>query len=152
MVERSKEVEGGMDILRVDVRTGERQVVVSASSLIEPGKSASLRIEDYSFSADGSLLLIYTSSRRVWRLNTRGDYWVYDIKSGRLKKLGGRFEPSSLMFAKFSPVSRKAAYVYRNNIYVEDIDSSRVEQLTRDGSDTVIKKSLKRGHRTMSPF
>jgi len=138
VVERSKEVEGGMDIIRVDASTGERRVVVSASSLIEPGKSTPLRIEDYSWSADGSLLLIYTNSRRVWRLNTRGDYWVYDMKSGRLKKLGANFDASSLMFARFSPVSRKVAYVYRNNIYVEDVDSSRIEQLTRDGSDTVI--------------
>ncbi len=138
VVEKSKEFEGGMDVVQVDARTGERRVLVPASSLIEPGKSAPLRIEDYNWSADGNLLLIYTNSSRVWRLNTRGDYWVCDMKSGRLKKLGAKFEPSSLMFAKFSPVARKVAYVYQNNIYVEDIDSSKVEQLTRDGSDNII--------------
>ncbi|MDI6698919.1 MAG: S9 family peptidase [Candidatus Saccharicenans sp.] len=138
VVEKSKEVEGGMDIVRVDAKTGERRVLVSASSLLDPGKSGPLRIDDYSWSADGNLLLVYTNSRRVWRLNTRGDYWVFDRTSGRLKKLGVNFEPSSLMFAKISPVARKVAYVFRNNIYVEDIDGSTVEQLTRDGSDNII--------------
>jgi len=95
-------------------------------------------IEGYSWSKDGRLLLVFTNSRRVWRLNNRGDYWVFDRTNGKLSKLGKELEPSSLMFAKFSPSGRKVAYVYKNNIYVEDIETGQIEQLTRDGSDTII--------------
>ena len=34
------------------------------------------------------------------------------------------------MFAKLSPDGRKAAYVFKNNIYAEDLASGRVTQLT----------------------
>ena len=35
--------------------------------------------EEYSWSADGRKLLIFTNTRKVWRKNTRGDYWVLDV-------------------------------------------------------------------------
>ena len=137
-VEKSGQVEGGMDIVAYAAETGKRKILVSAASLLDPEKESPLRIEGYSWSKDGRLLLIFTNSRRVWRLNSRGDYWVFDRVSGNLIKLGKKFETSSLMFAKISPTARKAAYVYRNNIYVEDIESGRVDRLTSDGSETII--------------
>ncbi|MGB9907477.1 MAG: S9 family peptidase [Candidatus Saccharicenans sp.] len=137
-VEKSGQVEGGMDIVAYDAETGQRKILVPATSLLDPEKQSPLTIEGYSWSKDGQLLLIFTNSRRVWRLNTRGDYWVFNRLSGSLKKLGKKFEPSSLMFAKFSPVARKVAYVYRNNLYVEDIESGQVDRLTSDGSETII--------------
>jgi dipeptidyl-peptidase-4 len=55
-------------------------------------------------SATALILLVMTNSRRVWRQNTRGDFWTYDLASGRLRKLGPGFEPSTLMFAKLSTI------------------------------------------------
>ena len=43
----------------------------------------------YEWSADEKRILIYTNSQKVWRYNTRGDYWVLDLASGKLSKLGG---------------------------------------------------------------
>jgi dipeptidyl-peptidase-4 len=83
-------------------------------------------------------MLVYTNSKKVWRLNTRGDYWVLDIASGKLTKLGGDAKPSTLMFAKFSPDGTKVGYVRENNIYVEDLASGKITQLTTDGSRTLI--------------
>ena len=40
--------------------------------------TAPLAIEDYAWSGDGARLLIFTNTRKVWRDNTRGDYWVLD--------------------------------------------------------------------------
>ena len=62
-------------------------------------------------------LLIFTNTRRVWRQNTRGDYWVLDLATKKLQKLGGNAAPSTLMFAKFSPDGSKVAYVREQNIY-----------------------------------
>jgi dipeptidyl-peptidase-4 len=42
------------------------------------------------------------------------------------------------MFAKFSPDGSRVGYVRENNLYVEDLASGRITQLTRDGSRTVI--------------
>ena len=137
-VERSADSTDAQEIVRYETATGKREVFVSDAKLIPAGAKTPLAIEDYSWSKDKNRLLIYTNSAPVWRQNTRGDYWVLELKSGALRKLGGDAPPSSLMFAKFSPDGTKVAYVRANNIYVEDIVSSKILPLTTDGSGTLI--------------
>ena len=137
-VEKSDAVKDSKDIVLYSAATGKREILVSASRLIPPGESTPLQIENYELSAGGKLLLIFTNTQRVWRQNTRGDYWILDLANLKLKKLGASFEPSTLMFAKFSPSGRGVAYVSKNNIYAENIESGRITQLTWDGSETMI--------------
>jgi dipeptidyl-peptidase 4 len=130
---------GGRSLIRYDAASGKRDVWVPASRLIPPGDSMPLTVEDYSVSPDQKRLLIFTNSRKVWRRNTRGDYWSLDLSSWALKKLGGReAKPSTLMFAKFSPDGGRVAYVRENNLYVENLGNGAITQLTRDGSRTII--------------
>lgn len=117
-------------IVRYDLPSLNKVEVVNASEL-KPGVVGSpLRIESFSFSNDGQKVLIFTNSQRVWRRNTRGDYWVYDLRSKELKQLGKDRPASSLMFAKISPDGSKAAYVSEHNIYVEDLSNGKVKRLT----------------------
>src|ERR687885_2843609 len=78
----------GLELARYDARTGERRVLVPAARLVPSGARAPLTVEDYQWSPDGRKLLVYTNSRRVWRLNTRGDYWLLDLDTWALRKLG----------------------------------------------------------------
>ena len=128
----------GRDLVRVDVASGEKTVVVSASSFIVADNKKPLSIDRFEFSADESKLLVFTNSRRVWRQNTRGDYWVLDAASRELKKLGGEGEPSTMMFAKFSPDGTQIAYVRKNNLYVQNLTTLEIVQLTSDGSEHLI--------------
>ncbi|MGC1482404.1 MAG: S9 family peptidase [Candidatus Acidiferrum sp.] len=128
----------GSDIVRYQTATGAREILVAANRLIPDGEKTPLPVESYAMSSDGHLVLVFTNSKTVWRQNTRGDYWVLDLKSGALNKLGGDAPASSLMFAKFSPDESKVGYVRGNNVYVEDLASGKIAQLTHDGSDTVI--------------
>ncbi len=134
----SGKAEGATDIVRYDTASGQREILVSASQLALPGTEKPLTIENYAWSSDMNRVLIFTDSRRVWRENTRGDYWVLDRKTGTLRKLGDGGPPSSLMFAKFSPDGSKVAYVRFNNIYVEDVVSGEVTRLTADGSEKIV--------------
>ena len=130
---------GGQDIVLNDIRTGRKTVSVPAADLIPDGQDKPLQIHGYTWSPDGSRLMIYTNSRQVWRTAKRGDYWLYTPATGRLRQLGLKeFEPSWMQFAKFSPDGTKAAYVYKNNLYVEGLDDGNVRQLTFDGSDEII--------------
>ena len=129
---------GGSEIVRYDAATGNRSVLVSATRLAPAGKKEPLEIEDYAWSPDGKRLLIFTNTQRVWRDHTRGDYWVLEVASGALKKIGGRAPESSLMFAKFSPDGTRVGYVQGNNVYVERLSDGKIVQLTRDGSPTTI--------------
>ena len=137
-VEPSADASGASDIVRYDAATGARSVLVAGSRLIPTGEKTALAIDDYTWSADGRRLLIFTNTQKVWRDNTRGDYWVLGVEDGTLTKLGGNAPASSLMFAKFSPDATRVAYVRANNIYVERLSDHRVTQLTSDGSTTTI--------------
>jgi dipeptidyl-peptidase 4 len=126
-------------LVRYDAATGRREVWVPAARLVPPRDSIPLGVEDYTVSPDKRRLLLFTNSRKVWRQNTRGDFWVLDLSTWRLRKLGGPgAAPSTLMFAKFSPDGGRVAYVREHNLYVEDLDDGRIIQLTQDGSRTII--------------
>ena len=129
---------GGRDLVRYDASTGTRTVLVPAARFVPPGQTRPIPVQDYSWSPDGRRLLVFTNSQKVWRLNTRGDYWMLDVAGGALRKLGGDAAPSTLMFAKFSPDGQRVAYVRQNDIYVEDATSGAITRLTSDGSRTTI--------------
>jgi dipeptidyl-peptidase-4 len=128
--EPSEQSKGFHDLVRIDPASGRREVLVAARHLVPRGATAPLRIEGYAWSPDESQVLIYTNSKRVWRRNTRGDYWVFDLSSRELHKLGGRAAPSTLMFARFSPDGRKVAYVRDRDLYVEEIGTRKIMRLT----------------------
>jgi dipeptidyl-peptidase-4 len=130
----------GKDVVRYDPESGSgrREIIVSSAQLIPKGESKPLEINDYTWSPDGKKLLIFTNTKRVWRRNTRGDYWVLDLEGWRLQKLGGDAGPSTLMFAEFSPNGNRVAYVREKNVYVQNLRDLRIKQLTKDGSETII--------------
>lgn len=137
-LEPSAEMKGGRDLVLYRAADGGRTILVPAAKLVPPGASDPLAIEDYAWSPDGKVLIVFTNSKRVWRQNTRGDFWTYDMGSTRLRRLGRDFEPSSLMFAKLSPDGRKAAYVVKNDLYAEDLAAGSVVRLTFDGGDEIV--------------
>lgn len=128
----------GTDIVVYDAESGTRKVLVSASQLIPIGANKPLAIADYIWSDDNSKLLVFTNTRKVWRYNTRGDYWVLNLSNGKLQQLGKKLEEATLMFAKFSPDGNKVAYVSKQNIYAEDIARGTIIQLTKDGGKNII--------------
>ena len=138
MFELSTSVQRAVDIVRYDPATGAGTVIVPAFRLVPVGASRPLDVEDYIWSSDGRQLLVFTNSQRVWRSNTRGDYWVLRLDDWSLRKLGGDAPEASLMFAKFSPDGGRAAYVRENNIYVEDLTNGQITQLTSDGTQTLV--------------
>ncbi|MGE3618800.1 MAG: DPP IV N-terminal domain-containing protein, partial [Gemmatimonadales bacterium] len=124
----------GADIVRYDTRTGARSVLVPAARLTPAGTSTPLDIEDYQLSGDQSLLLVFTNSERVWRQNTRGDFWLFDLRTGSLRQLGGPEAPaSSLMYAKLSPTGDRVAYVRQGDLYVEGVGDRTITRLTATG-------------------
>lgn len=128
----------GVEIVRYDSKTGARSILVSAAELVPEAGKGTIDIQNYTWSPDGMSLLIFTNSSRVWRYRTKGDYWIYCTADGSLRQLGKGLQPSSMMFAKFSPDGRRVAYVSNRNIYVEDISTGIMSQITSDGGKTII--------------
>lgn len=126
------------DIVYYDTADGTRRILVAAEDLIPAGMLAPLAIKDYAWHDSTGIALISTSTRKVWRYETRGDYWIFDTQTRLLRQLGAGAERSSLMFATLSPDGTNVAYVYQNNIYVQHLEDMSIARLTSDGNKTTI--------------
>jgi dipeptidyl-peptidase-4 len=129
---------GEENIVKYDTKTGESEILINGKTLVPGDANKPLRISSYEFSSDLKLLLIFTNTKRVWRANTRGDYWIVNLETNNLKKLGGDAKSSTLMFATLSPNNRYVGYVRENNIFIESVMDDEIIQLTKDGSETII--------------
>ena len=125
-------------LVRVDAATLSETVIVPQAAFVPAGAARPLRVEDYTWSEDKTKLVVYTNSRRVWRRNTRGDYWLLDVAAGTVRQLGKGLEPARMMYGKLSPAGDRFAYVYYNNLYVEDVATGERRQLTFDGGDVMV--------------
>ena len=122
---------GSTSIIRVDlIAAAAEQVLVSSSMLTPADAEKPLSLDSYQWSSDKTKLLIFTNTERVWRYNTRGDYWVLDMASKSLTRVGGDASASSLMFAKFSPDAKQVAYVYKNDLYIQNMGDGSITRLT----------------------
>ena len=130
--------DGMYEVASYSAANDERSVLITAEQLINPATGKQLRVRSFQFDATGRQILIYTNTRRVWRYDTRGDYWVLNLSTGRLQQLGKGLPEATLMFAKFSPQGDRVAYVCQNNIYVENLSDGRRIAVTTDGTDEIV--------------
>ncbi|MBC7868125.1 MAG: DPP IV N-terminal domain-containing protein, partial [Gloeobacteraceae cyanobacterium ES-bin-316] len=99
------------NIFRNDPKTDAQTVVIGKEQLTPEGSGTALKVQSFVYSSDKNKVLLFTNTAKVWRYNTRGDYWVLTPVGSKLKQLGKGLAAQSLMFAKFSPDSRFVAYV-----------------------------------------
>lgn len=131
--------ENGADgITKVSMPSFTKTVVATTQQLTPKDSAHALKMRNFFFSDDGKKMLIYTNSKKVWRYDTRGDYWVLNTNDNGLKQIGRTLPASSLMYAKFSPDGNSVAYVSGHNLYVEDVNTNTIKQLTTDGTDRMI--------------
>jgi len=84
---------------------------------------------NYTFSDDESKVILTTKEVPVFRRSRLGVYYVYDIATKALTKVSEDLvqEPT------LSPDATKIAYGFENNLYVKDLNSGVVNQITTDG-------------------
>lgn len=125
---------GGTDLVSYNLETDQRTTLIEGAALRAPDVGRLLQIEDYAYSRDGRKVLLYTDSEQVWRLNTKGFYYVYDLATKRLTPLAPR-DKGFQMFAKFNPQGTHVAFVRDRNLFVVELASGQETQLTHDGSE-----------------
>jgi dipeptidyl-peptidase-4 len=134
-VEVRPSAQGGVDIVRVDLRTGTAATIATDKQLVgDDGQP--IEPEDIQLSDDGSRIVVYHNSVRVWRRNTRGVYHVFDVQTGKMIPVSRT--KGLQMFAKLSPDGKRIAFVRDNNLWMTDLATGAETQLTRDGSETII--------------
>jgi len=125
-------------IIKTSLPSFKKETIADKQDLTIPESGKSLYVRNLIVYEEVQKILIYTNSEKVWRYDTRGDYWIYSLADKSLYQLGVSLPPSSLMFAKISPDGTKAAYSSRHNLYSEDLRTHTITQLTQDGTDKII--------------
>ena len=126
------------EIVKYNLPDFNKVVLVEKSALTTHDSKAEFTIKNFFVSNNEQVFLIFTNTKKVWRYESRGDYFIYNKSTNSLQQLGKGLPESSLMFAKISPDGKKAAYVSKHNVYVEDLTTHKITQLTKDGTDRII--------------
>ncbi len=125
---------GTSSLVELDLTTDQKQTLIDGAALTRDDADGLIQIEDYATSSDGSKTLLYTDSEPVWRLNTKGYYYVLDNASGAVTPIARRADGFQ-MFAKFDPAAERVAFVRDRNLYVVDLATGEERALTTNGAD-----------------
>jgi len=93
--------------------------------------NANFEYSDYEFNSDESKILFLSDVKSIYRYSYTANYHLYDRATKKLEPLDEVHQPQTL--AEYSPDGNYVSYIYKNNIYVKDLQSGKVSQLTNDG-------------------
>lgn len=110
------------------------ELLISLANLTLDGKK--LTVDDYEFNADETKVLFTTQTISVYRHSFFAAYFVYDLKTKKLEALDKIHTPQ--MLAEYSPDGTQVSYLFENNLYVKNLISGKVKQLTKDGQRNCI--------------
>lgn len=120
-----------IELRKYDILSGDYEVIVASTDLKIKGRDKPILMQGYQFSADESKILIKTDVESIWRRSTRENYFIYNIETGKVKRLTESDQKQQ--YAKFSPKGDKAAFVQDNNLYWVDLKTGEEIAVTTDG-------------------
>ncbi|MCH3884219.1 S9 family peptidase [Tenacibaculum aquimarinum] len=91
------------------------------------------RFSSYEFNNDETKLILGSKFKKVYRRSFTGTYYAFDIASKKVTLIGENIQQPT-----FSPDSKKVAYTKDNNIFVKNLASGKVSQITSDGKTNSI--------------
>lgn len=106
-------------------KTGEKTRTLLNSANLEEIQAFS----GFEFNEDETKIILGTEVEPIFRRSTRGIFYVYDLQSEELQKIS----EEKIQEPTLSPDGKKVAYVQNNNIYIKDLSSQEVNQVTHDG-------------------
>ncbi|MEL0644141.1 S9 family peptidase [Olleya sp. Ti.3.14] len=89
---------------------------------------------DYTFSKDENKILLAFEEESIFRRSSLGKYVVYDVSEKSIHSVANH----KIQEPTFSPDGKKVAYGYQNNLYVKNLKTNDVTQLTFDGEKNKI--------------
>ena len=82
---------GGTDVVAYRAKDNAREVIIPASMFLNKETGKHISVNSIIWSSDNKQVLIFNNTRRVWRYNTKGDYWLLSLETGLLRQLGRIF-------------------------------------------------------------
>ena len=119
-----EKTEDGQEIIKYQFKNGKKVRILFKSADFEIPK-----IGKYTFSKNEKQLLLATETKSIYRYSSKSVYYIYDIHNDKISKLSDK----KVMYANFSPQGDKVAYILDNNLFIKDIKSGTITQVTSDG-------------------
>lgn len=108
---------------KYDYKTQQKVETIVGSSELIPF------FESYEFSGDESQIILATEVEPVFRRSRLGIYYVYNVADKSIIKIS----ENKIQEPELSPDGTKVAYAYENDLYVLNLKSLDIAQLTNDG-------------------
>ena len=121
--------DNGSEIVQYAYKTGEPVATLLTSA--QAFGDAAIGIDDYTFSADESELLLMTNQTSIYRHSFTADYFVYDRNGNERAQPLSDPNLGQQRLAVFSPSADQVAFVRDNNVFITDGTTER--QVTTDG-------------------
>jgi len=119
-----EKTDDGQEIIKYRFKSGKKVRTLFKSNNFEIPK-----VGRYTFSQDEKQLLLATKTEGIYRYSSKSVYYIYNVFTDKLKKLSD----DKVMYATFSPNGEKVAYVLENNLFIQNIKSGAITQVTTDG-------------------
>ena len=105
------------------------------SIIVDSGDySEIVSFSDYIFSKNEKKLLLESDAIPIYRRSKVADYWIFDRSTKKLQKVINQKIQEPLL----SPDATKVAYVFQRNLFVKDLESEQVKQITFDGNYQIL--------------
>ena len=126
-------LENGIFIEKYEFNTGKRiETIARSSEILNPETKKSVgKIDDFTFSNDEKLILISTETQNIYRRSSESYFWIYD----KTNKITEAVFSEKVRLAEFSPNNNHIAFVFKNNLYIKDLKTKEIKQITQDGKD-----------------
>jgi dipeptidyl-peptidase 4 len=125
-----------MSIKIYDYETGsEQRTLLSSEDYDKYLKPENIPPSGYVFSQDEKKILFTSNVQRIYRTSFVANYFVWNIDGKTLTHINHGKKAS---LAEFSPAGDKVALVIENNLYVYDLASGKLQQITSDGAKNKI--------------
>ena len=120
----------GSVIRQYDITTGEKSADLFDASLLGANPDFKRTFDSYSFSDDETKLLLSTDEKALYRRSSDAKYFIYDPNSKTITNL---YKDARQRYATFNPQGDKVAWVSDNNLFMKDLVTDKVTQITNDG-------------------
>ncbi|WP_289030264.1 S9 family peptidase [uncultured Algoriphagus sp.] len=115
---------GSPMVVKINLATGEEEAVLL------DGRALGVKFTSYSFNTDESKALIASDVEYIYRRSSKGIFYVVDMATGEKQQLAGG---EKISYATLSPDNNKVAFVKDNDLFMVDLSSNEMTQITQDG-------------------
>lgn len=115
---------GAPAVVKINLATGEE------AGVLLDGAKLGVNFSSYSFNADESKALIATDVESIYRRSSKGIFYVVDMATGQKQQL---MNGEKISYATLSPDNDKVAFVQDNNLFMVELATNKLTQITTDG-------------------